>query len=493
MSTSKIHTTSGSQMPDIYKRFGGSASKAELLSRAAKDVNLPVWSMKNIMYLLNSAYNDKSRSFLVLGAAGIGKSAVMKQFAQAAASRESRTYVKFNSLAGLNRSEAIKDPSQYYVFLDLRAGELNPEQVQGIPDVDYGKQHGYLRFLPPDWVKLVSNPKFSGMLFLDELNRSDKNILNSLLQLSLDREISGHTLSKNAMVCAAANWGAEFEGNVQELDTAHMRRFKAGVLVLKPVEWEEYAMNMGISKYIIDFAMSNPSDNMFGKGKEINKDIPINPASLEFASNSLKEVERQYHDHWTSNTPLPAGSTGDIYQDLSVALSGDLGEEWVNKFVEWLRIVHKFNWNDIVNKAKEGAFKTKSKEFGASEKFALTSYITDQTYSRWLKARENKNLAEKQKAIDTLNKQLATILTGVDNDQASMIAKVIKHQMLKDIPSDMDELDADLLAAERWYEFIIPLLKSVKEEHPEEVGTFVKVFKAMKSAKDSAKDSTEGK
>ena len=260
--------------PPIYQQFGRGGAGVQ--PRAFAEKNFPQWSLKNLTYLLNQVYNDKNRSLLVFGEAGIGKSSVMKQFAKQAAAKEGREYKNLTDIQGADRETIIKDPSKYYVFVDLRAGELNPEQAQGIPDVEYGRKTGYLKFLPPDWVKLVSNPDFSGMILLDELNRSDKSILNSLLQLTLDRIVSGHKISDKVMVVAAANMGASFQ--LDQLDNAQLRRFRAGVLVLQPEEWAAYARKYGINKYMIDYAMSNPQENLFGRGKEVNEYIPINPA-----------------------------------------------------------------------------------------------------------------------------------------------------------------------------------------------------------------------
>ena len=447
--------------PPIYQRFGRRGAGVQ--SRAFAEKNFPEWSLKNLTYLLNQVYNDKNRSLLVFGEAGIGKSSVMKQFAKQAAAKEGREYKNLTDIQVTDREALIKDPSKYYIFLDLRAGELNPEQAQGIPDVEYGRKTGYLRFLPPDWVKLVSNPDFSGMILLDELNRSDKSILNSLLQLTLDRIVSGHKISDKAMVVAAANMGATFD--LQQLDNAQLRRFRAGVLVLQPEEWATYARINGINKYMIDYAMSNPQDNLFGRGKAINEDIPINPASLEFASNAMKQVEADYHKHAEEGTPLPEGSSGDIYHDIRIAISGDVGDEYTNKFIEWLEIVHAFDWAEIVQKARAGDFKStaKGKQFDTSKKFALTRYITDEVLTRFEKARVNQDETEKKKLSNQLYEELHDILQGVDREQLSFILKSIAYHIKDSPPAGTDSVQA----AANWNALIVPIATKAKVSDPD--------------------------
>lgn len=463
--------------PPIYQRYGRGGAGVQ--PRAFAEKNFPQWSLKELTYLLNQVYNDKNRSLLVFGEAGIGKSSVMKQFAKQAAAKEGREPKSLTDIQGADRETIIKDPSRYYIFLDLRAGELNPEQAQGIPDVEYGRKMGYLKFLPPDWVKLVSNPNFSGMILLDELNRSDKSILNSLLQLTLDRVVSGHKISDKVMVVAAANMGASFD--LQQLDNAQLRRFKAGVLVLQPEEWAAYARKYGINKYMIDYAMSNPQENLFGRGKEVNEDIPINPASLEFASNAMNQVEADYHAHNEKGTPLPEGSSGNIYHDIRVALSGDVGDEYANKFLEWLEIVHAFDWAEIIQKAKSGEFKStaKGKQFDTSKKFALTRYVTDEVLQRFEKARLHKDEAEKKKLSVMLYDELHTILQGVDKEQLSFILKSLAHHIKDSPPAGIDALQA----AANWNNLIVPIATKAKASDPEFFSNLQKITAEMKKVK----------
>lgn len=462
--------------PEIYKRYGRGGGGVS--QRAFAEKNLPQWSVRQLIKLLNLSYQDKERSLCVYGAAGIGKSSIMKQFAKAAAEKEGRKFVELNKIQNEIREQLIKNPSEYYVFLDLRAGELNPEQAQGIPDVEYGRKEGFLRFMPPDWVKLVSNPKFSGMILLDELNRSDKSILNSLLQLSLDRIVSGNPISPNCMVVAAANMGDEFSGQVNELDPAQLRRFRNGVLVVEPEEWEAYARKKGINRYMIDYAMVVPSKNLFGRGYAVgNNDIPINPASLEFASKGMNQVEQAYVDLVTKNTPLPEGFTGYIYEDIRVAISGDVGNEYVNNFIEWLEMVHAFDWSDLVAKAKAGDLKSRNalnhlkmrqekskvdkdkevsysaEELTAAKKFALARFIADKGVSKYEEAKAEKDADKAKKLALELRKDLVSLLTGVDDDQASLILKTMAAA-IKDNPS------VDRLAAVKdWQDLMVPLFQ----------------------------------
>lgn len=465
--------------PPIYDKYGKGGAGVQ--RRAFEGMNFPEWSLRNLKFLLNQIYSsDKKRSLLVFGAAGIGKSSVMKQFAEQAAAKEGREYKKFTDIQDDVREAIIKDPSKYYIFLDLRAAELNPEQTQGIPDVNRGRTTGYLTFLPPDWVKLVSKPSFSGMILLDEFNKSDKSILNSLLQLTLDRIVSGHKISDKTMIVAAANIGEGFE--VQQLDDAQLRRFRAGVLVMQPEEWKKYAEEVGINKYMISYAMSYPQENLFGKGEEINQGIPINPASLEFASKAMNQVEADYHAYYEKGTPLPEDSTGNIYNDIGLAISGDVGDKYTNKFLEWLEIVHAFDWADIIKKAERGDFKSNAKDkqkIDTSQRFALITYVTDEVLKRFENARLHKDEAKKKKLSEKLYDELYTILQGVDREQLSFILKSLALHIKNKPPAGIDPMQA----AENWQSLISPIAIKAKASDPNFFSALQKITDELKKVK----------
>jgi len=426
--------------PDIYKQFGRGEQKLPI--KAFPDKNLPAWSYKAVSMKLSEAYHNRKRPLLIFGAAGIGKSQVVEAFARKAAILEHREFKSIDDLQDEERKKVIANPEEYYILLDLRAGELNPEQSQGIPDVEFGKKEGYLRFLPPDWVKLMSNPKFSGLIFLDELNRASEMTLNNLLKFVLDRTISGHRASEHATIVAASNLGPQFVGTTA-LDDAMMSRFTAGVLVADIHEWVSFARKFGVSKYIIDFALANPADNFLADGKNSgDHNQPINPRNLIAASHAMKAIEQDYlQASRTGHLPEIKEYSGDIYQDIQTSLSGDLGIEWVGRFIEWLRTVHAFQWDDILRRAelKQGD-KERLSELGTDKSWALVRYITDKVLGRYDVARKQNDEKEKAK----IKLELYTILNGISNDQIGFLIKRLSHGIRDARPPGVTIVQANL-------------------------------------------------
>jgi len=126
---------------------------------------------------------------LILGHHGIGKSAGVFQYTQ---------------------EEGIG-------FIDQRFSLLEPGDILGLADLSEGKTN----FLPPSWLPTEGR----GVLFLDEINRARKDVLNAIFQLVLDRKIGGYTLPPGWDVVTAANPpGDDYSGTI-EMDAALLSRF----------------------------------------------------------------------------------------------------------------------------------------------------------------------------------------------------------------------------------------------------------------------------
>jgi hypothetical protein len=95
---------------------------------------------------------------LIYGAHGIGKSSAVRQYAQE------------NGLE----------------LIDVRLGLMEPGDLLGLPDLSKGKT----KFAPPNWLPTEGK----GILFLDEINRARRDVLQAIFQLVLDRRIHDYSL-----------------------------------------------------------------------------------------------------------------------------------------------------------------------------------------------------------------------------------------------------------------------------------------------------------
>ena len=478
--------------------------------------NIERWTAKALLQMLNTTYQQtkegQKAAMLVLGGAGIGKSEIVQGFARSIARSEKREFVHIDDLKNEAREAIMEDPSKYYVFLDLRAGQLNPEMTSGVPRIDPEQmKKGYLKFMPPDWAYLISNNAFSGMVFLDELNRGQESVLNSLYQFVLDRIVSGRRIGSGCTIIGAANLGTsgEFSGTTT-IDSALMSRFSVGVLVADADEWIEWAQSSGIDPNIIAFIKSNPGLNFYAKGEEIaDHNIPTNPRNITAADRNLKFIQKAYRDAIKAAQnqgvtidnaediipflPLLPGSeeegkprramSGHVYQDMRVAIGARLGNRWSTAFIEFLETIDAFEWADIIEKTKKKVWLQKrdtkgAEELDTSKLWALTNYIHDNIASRYNRAVDAK--PQDTKEMQTIAQELATIFGGIPKDNVIFLLKSLQSAVGHPRPDKPQGLDSKGAAAN--FAQLLTLVSSpLKTAEPELYRVIAHYYKNLQS------------
>lgn len=485
----------------VYKKYTGTGKPSTTSLKAITGFNYAKWAAQTLVNLLNIGYLDKSRPFMVLGSAGIGKSTIIENFTDYAAAKEGRKKLEFTKTSTVDektRIDIISDPSQYYILFDFNAPSINLDWVGGVPDMDKSNKQGYLINVIPHWVKLVTNPNFSGMIFIDEINRvQDRSVLNYFLMLTLKRVAGERPLSNGAQIVAAGNIGAEFESSTSEMDPALRSRFAGGVLVLEPEEWIHIARKIGVSEDIIKFVEANPQKNLYGgfSKDEEKKGIPINPRQLVAASNHLQIWEAAYYLHHERGLPLPYQSTGKIFQDIRNTLEGDVGYAWTNEFMEFLQINKSFSWVDILAAADAGQFKSKGNqkaelEISHSMKYSIAKHATDKIIKDYNDAQRAGDEAKKKEILDILYGELYRLCLGFDSDQGILILTNIYDRIMSVNPAT--NLTQDQLkeseALKRWSAVANAILLKSKAQNPEFFEKFKNFWEQKKQGSDMLKN-----
>ena len=133
---------------------------------------------------------------------GIGKSTVVREWAEMKANRLDKTLTDFDTLTPEDVESILSDPDRYYIFADKRLTGLDPVDTSGVPRPVNGSK--YVMFLPLALAKLLS--KCAGLLFLDEfLNENRPNMLAQAYKIVRDYKIGDIALNKQALVVAASN------------------------------------------------------------------------------------------------------------------------------------------------------------------------------------------------------------------------------------------------------------------------------------------------
>ena len=170
------------------------------------------------------AATPASQNIMLTGKHGIGKSQILEKFFTA-------------------RGERV-------VILFL--GQMSdPGDLIGLPRLD--EKTGKTLFMPPYWFPTDDKPV---VLFLDELNRARPEVLQTIMDLTLNRILAGRKLPEGSRVISAVNDGEEYQ--LTDLDPALVSRFN--IYEFKPTaqEWLLWAAKAGLDSRVIDFISENP-------------------------------------------------------------------------------------------------------------------------------------------------------------------------------------------------------------------------------------------
>jgi len=155
---------------------------------------------------------------------------------------------------GIGKSEIL---TEYFAGKGMRVVPLflgqmsDPGDLIGIPNRN--ESTGKTDFMPPYWFPLDGKPI---VLFLDELNRARPEVLQTIMDLALNRKLAGRELPGGSRIISAVNAGDQYQ--LTDLDPALVSRFD--VLTFRPTvqEWLLWAEKEGVDTRVRDFIRENP-------------------------------------------------------------------------------------------------------------------------------------------------------------------------------------------------------------------------------------------
>ena len=167
---------------------------------------------------------------------------------------------------GIGKSEILTDffAIQGMKVVTLFLGQMSdPGDLIGLPSRNGEKTE----FLPPYWFPLDSQPI---VLFLDELNRARPEVLQTIMDLALNRKLAGRQLPKGSRIISAVNAGEEYQ--VTDLDPALVSRFNIYHFLPTVSEWLLWAEQHHIDSRIVQFIQNEPAwlDGNEGQKKGID-------------------------------------------------------------------------------------------------------------------------------------------------------------------------------------------------------------------------------
>ena len=155
---------------------------------------------------------------------------------------------------GIGKSQIIEN---YFVKLGKKVVTLflgqmsDPGDLIGLPILDSASNK--TDFRPPWWFPDNNEPV---VLFLDELNRARPEILQCVMDLTLNKRLNGKKLPAGSRIITAVNDGEEYQ--LTDLDPALVSRFNIYNFTPTVAEWLLWAAEQKIDSRIIDFIEKNP-------------------------------------------------------------------------------------------------------------------------------------------------------------------------------------------------------------------------------------------
>lgn len=155
---------------------------------------------------------------------------------------------------GIGKSEILTEyfSGKGMKVVPLFLGQMSdPGDLIGIPNRN--NTTGKTEFMPPYWFPLDGKPI---VLFLDELNRARPEVLQTIMDLALNRALAGRKLPDGSRIISAVNAGDQYQ--LTDLDPALVSRFN--VVTFRPTtqEWLLWADKVGVDARVRDFIRENP-------------------------------------------------------------------------------------------------------------------------------------------------------------------------------------------------------------------------------------------
>ena len=231
---------------------------------------------------------------------------------------------------GIGKSEIL---TEYFSksgmkVIALFLGQMSdPGDLIGLPNKD--EKTGKTEFMPPYWFPVDGKPI---VLFLDELNRARPEVLQTIMDLALNRKLAGKNLPKGSRIIAAVNEGEEYQ--LTDLDPALVSRFNIFRFEPSVEEWILWAQKKNVDSRVISFIRDN--------GTWLDKD----PSQEEGEDTGLdKTPDRRA---WKRVSDVIKGKE-DIEKNDILLISSIIGVKATNIFVKKIRQKKSIEAKDLLN------------------------------------------------------------------------------------------------------------------------------------------------
>lgn len=286
----------------------------------------------------------RQRPVFMVGAPGIGKTAIMEQIAadlNIALISYSMTHHTRQSAIGLPYLKEVEYNGKKFMKSEYTMSEI----IASVYDIMEKTGHK------------------EGILFLDEINCMSETLAPAMLQFLQQKTFGNQKLPEGWVIVTAGN-PPQFNKSVKTFDVATMDRLKMMDCKADFQCWKEYAYNAGVHPAILAFLEQN--DKFFYRiATTVDGQKYVTARGWEDLSSELKAYER-------FNFPVTLEMIQEYITDSEATRSFDAYYDLFKKY----RM--DYNVDDIISGNAAASLKSKCTSASFDERLALIAMLTDE-------------------------------------------------------------------------------------------------------------------
>lgn len=285
----------------------------------------------------------KQRPVFLVGAPGIGKTAIMEQIAG-----ELELPLVSYSMTHHTRQSAIGLP-----FIQKRSFGGREEAVS---------EYTMSEIVAAVYKMMEKTGKSEGILFLDEINCVSETLAPAMLLFLQYKSFGGHRIPEGWIIVTAGN-PPEYNKSVREFDLATRDRLRCMEVKENFEVWKEYAYKLGIHGSILTF-LELHREWFFSIRENVDGPVYVTARGWEDLSKSIFVYEKK-------NFPVDKTLVGQYITD----------EEICRKYCIFYDLYKKYRSDYQIDKILEGnaeeSILEKARKAGFDERLSLLSLLLD--------------------------------------------------------------------------------------------------------------------
>ncbi|MCR5419561.1 MAG: AAA family ATPase [Lachnospiraceae bacterium] len=335
---------------------------------------------------------ERQRPVFLLGAPGVGKTAIMEQIASQlnlALVSYSMTHHTRQSAIGLpfikhTEYEGFEYDVTEYTMSEIIASIYDTMKETGIKE---------------------------GILFLDEINCVSETLAPSMLQFLQYKIFGRHKVPEGWVIVTAGN-PPEFNKAVREFDVAVLDRLKVLNVEAEYGVWKEYALERGIHPAIVSF-LDMKREYFYLIENTVNGRLYVTARGWEDLSDILK-----------------------LYENSGISVDDTLIDQYirndsvVKEFAAYYELYNKYKRDYRIEEILKGGateeISARAKAAAFDERLSLLSMLMDRVISD---IRRNLNDADYMVKLNPVLKQIKNNSFGIENGNADQSDKVLSNML----------------------------------------------------------------